>query len=85
MIWFLSQENNKKKADSKEASVVPNLPPPKVQKVDLAALFTARQLPMSDQECVSRLNPSRPVPGRKEKINLNFYFHTSFVVTQNVL
>ena len=33
--------------------MVPNLPPPKVQKVDLAALFTARQLPMSDNECVS--------------------------------
>ena len=24
-----------------------------------------------------RFNPSRPDPGRKEKINLNFYFHTS--------
>ena len=23
------------------------------------------------------LNPSRPNPGRREKINLNFYFHTS--------
>ena len=22
-------------------------------------------------------NPSRPDPGRREKINLNFYFHTS--------
>ncbi|XP_057311886.1 protein flightless-1 homolog [Hydractinia symbiolongicarpus] len=38
-------------AGKSEDSVVPNLPPPKVQKVDLAALFTARQLPMSDQEC----------------------------------
>ena len=28
--------------------------PLKVQKVDLASLFTARQLPMSDGECVSR-------------------------------
>lgn len=34
-----------------EEGVVPNLPPPKVQKVDLAALFTTRQLPMSDSEC----------------------------------
>ena len=24
------------------------------------------------------VNPSRPDPGRREKINLNFYFHTSF-------
>ena len=39
--------------DAKGNEVVPNLPPPKVQKVDLAALFTARQLPMSDNECVS--------------------------------
>ena len=23
------------------------------------------------------LNPSRPDPGQREKINLNFYFHTS--------
>ena len=23
------------------------------------------------------LNPSRPDPGGREKINLNFYFHTS--------
>ena len=22
------------------------------------------------------INPSRPDPGRREKINLNFYFHT---------
>ena len=26
---------------------------------------------------VSIINPSRPDPGRREKINLNFYFHTS--------
>jgi len=41
------------KKDTKDANgqVVPSLPPPKVQKVDLAALFTARQLAMSDQEC----------------------------------
>ena len=25
----------------------------------------------------SVINPSRPDPGRREKINLNFYFHTS--------
>ena len=24
-----------------------------------------------------RFNPLRPNPGRREKINLNFYFHTS--------
>ena len=24
-----------------------------------------------------KINPSRPDPGRREKINLNFYFHTS--------
>ena len=24
-----------------------------------------------------KVNPSRPDPGRREKINLNFYFHTS--------
>ena len=41
--------------DAKGNEIVPNLPPPKVQKVDLAALFTARQLPMSDNECVSIL------------------------------
>ena len=26
---------------------------------------------------VSNPNPSRPNPGRREKINLKFYFHTS--------
>ena len=26
---------------------------------------------------LSYLNPPRPDPGRREKINLNFYFHTS--------
>ena len=40
-------------AKQQEPNIIPNLPAPKVQKVDLAALFTARQLPMSDQECVS--------------------------------
>ena len=25
----------------------------------------------------SKLNPSHPNPGQREKINLNFYFHTS--------
>ncbi|XP_065660164.1 protein flightless-1 homolog isoform X2 [Hydra vulgaris] len=34
-----------------EPNIVPHLAPPKVQKVDLASLFTSRQLPMSDQEC----------------------------------
>ena len=24
-----------------------------------------------------KVNPCRPNPGRREKINLNFYFHTS--------
>ena len=27
---------------------------------------------------INLFNPSRPDPGRKEKINLSFYFHTSF-------
>ena len=30
-------------------------------------------------------NLSRPDPGRREKNNLNFYFHTFFVVSQKVL
>lgn len=50
LLTFQESDAN---AGKSEDSVVPNLPPPKVQKVDLAALFTARQLPMSDQECVS--------------------------------
>ena len=33
-----------------------------------------RQLFIRDS---STLNPSRPDPGRREKVNLNFYFHTS--------
>ena len=31
------------------------------------------------------VNPSGPDPGRREKIYLNFYFHTSFVVPQKIL
>ena len=50
-FWFSQDADNS--TDAKGNELVPNLPPPKVQKVDLAALFTARQLPMSDNECVS--------------------------------
>ena len=25
------------------------------------------------------INPSRPDPGEREKINLNFYFHKAFI------
>ena len=51
MVIFRHQEADN--AEKKENEIIPNLPPPKVQKVDLAALFTARQLPMTDNECVS--------------------------------
>ena len=34
---------------------------------------------------LSEVNPSRPNPGLREKINLNFYFPHFFVVPQKVL
>ena len=30
-------------------------------------------------------NPSRPNPGRRKKIDLNFYFHLFLVMSQKVL
>ena len=31
------------------------------------------------------LNPTRPNPGRREKMKLNFYVHTYFLVPRKVL
>ena len=33
----------------------------------------------NSNELTNHFNPSRPDPGRREKINLHFYFHTFFV------
>ena len=48
MFAFSQDETNE---DGKNLIAIQ--PPPKVQKVDLAALFTARQPSMPDTECVS--------------------------------
>ena len=39
---------------------------------DVAAIFITRF-----EDIFENFNPSRPDPGQREKINLNFYFHTS--------
>ena len=41
------------------------------------SLCTATHLRTIDAHAHQFLNPLRPNPGRREKINLNFYFHTS--------
>ena len=46
------------KDEGKGKSLIAIEPPPKVQKVDLAALFTARQPSMPDTECVSLIGVS---------------------------
>ena len=38
------------------------------------------------QQCNhSLINPLRPNPGRREKINLNFYFHTSLGASEGFM
>ena len=53
-------------------SIFDDLPFPEVSKIILQLKFPSYEIgPVN-------ITPFRPVPGQREKINLNFYFHTSF-------
>ena len=44
-----------------------------------------REVIFKQKRQFNKLNPSHPNPGRREKINLNFYFHTSLWCTKGFI